>query len=174
MTSRALAVSLLLGGCGFQPLYQRTADGPSADLPAIFVNNIGGRYGQLVREQLQEDLGNPVSGAAALYQLDVNPGLSAAGIAVQPDNSSTFTREVGTADWTLRTTGITPVTLASSHARTVDGFNNIDQQFFQSTISGDTAQSRIAANLADEITLQLAAYFKRRHEAAADTGRPAG
>ena len=165
---------LLLTCCGFQPLYERGADGPTAELPAVFVNNIGGRYGQIIREQLQQDLGNPPSGASALYQLDVNPGLSAAGIAIQPDNSSTFTREVGTADWTLRTTGITPVTLASSHARTVDGFNNIDQQYFQGTISGETTQTRIAANLADEITIQLAAYFKRRPQAPAAVVRPAG
>ena len=150
---------LLFSSCGFQPLYSQAT---RADLPAIYVNNINGRYGQLIRESLQEDLGVPASGAAARYQLDVNPSLSAAGIAVQPDNSTTFSREVGTASWTLRTVGIKPLTLASSSARTVDGFNNIDQQYFQSTISSETTQARLAANLADEITLQVAAFFKRR------------
>ncbi len=150
---------LLLSACGFQPLYSQST---RADLPAIYVNNISGRYGQLIRESLQQDLGVPASGAAAQYQLDVSPALSAAGVAIQPDNSSTFTRDVGTASWTLRTTGMRPVTLASSSARTVDGYDNIDQQYFQSTISSETTQTRIAANLADEITLQVAAWFKRR------------
>ncbi len=164
---------LVLTSCGLQPLYAHGPGNPAADLPSIYVNNIGGRYGQELRKSLQEDLGNPASGSAALYQLDVAPGLSAAGIAIQPDNSSTFTREIGTANWTLRTTGIAPVTLASSSARTVDGFDNIDQQYFQSTISGETTQARISANLADEITLQLAAWFKRHNEAGApEAARP--
>ncbi len=162
----AVLLLLWLAGCGFEPLYARGPGGP-ADLPSIYVNNIGGRYGQQLREALQEDLQNPASGTSALYQLDVAPSLSASGIAVQPDNSTTFTREVGTANWTLRTVGIAPVILANSSARTVDGFDNIDQQYFQSTMSGETTQTRLAANLADEITLQLAAWFKRHDEARA-------
>ena len=161
----ALLVLATLSGCGFQPLYEHGADSPTGDLPSIYVNNIGGRYGQEIREALQVDLGNPASGSDAVYQLDVNPGLSAAGIAVQSDNSTTYTREIGSAIWTLRTVGIAPVILASSSARTVDGFNNIDQQYFQSTVSSETTQSRIAANLADEITLQLATWFKRHNRA---------
>ena len=160
----ALLLLASLGGCGFQPLYGHGADSPTADLPAIYVNNIGGRYGQLIRESLQQDLGSPDSGGSALYQLDVAPALSAAGIAVQSDNSTTFTREIGTANWTLRTVGLTPKTLASSSARTVDGYDNIDQQYFQGTVSGETTQTRIAANLADAITLQLATWFKHHNE----------
>ncbi len=170
----ALGLVLVLAGCGFQPLYEHGPGSPTADLPAIYVNNIGGRYGQLLRESLQVDLGNPPSGVASLYQLDVAPGFSAAGIAIQPDNTSTFSRDVGTAVWNLRTTGITPVLLATSSARTVDGYNNIDQQFFQSTVSNETTQARMAANLADEITLQLAAWFKRHDQARAATARPSG
>ena len=165
---RTAVLLLALAGCGFQPLYDRAS---TSELPAIYVNYIGGRYGQLMREELQEGLGNPASGVAASYQLNVNPGLSAAGIAIQPDNSATFTREVGTASWTLRTTGIAPVTLASSSARTVDGFNNIDQQYFQST---DNTQARVAANLADEITLQVTEYFKRREAQSVSPVTPHG
>jgi LPS-assembly lipoprotein len=169
-----LASLLALSGCGFEPLYEHGPGGPTADLPEIYVNNIGGRYGQLLRERLQEDLGSPVSGADARYQLDVLPGLSGAGIGIQPDNSTTFTRVVGTATWSLRTTGIAPVVLASSSARSVDGYNNYNQQYFQGTISGDASQTRLTSNLADEITLQVASWFKRRDEAGQGARTPPG
>ncbi len=159
------ALALLpLASCGFEPLYARGTDSPDGDLGSVYVNNVGGRYGQLVRESLQQHLELPVSGANSLYTLDVSPGLQSEGISIQPDNSSTTTRLVGTASWTLKTVGIAPRTLATGSARTVDGFNNIDQQYFQSTISSETTEARIAANLADTITLQLAAWFRREHE----------
>ncbi len=167
MRRAALLMALLpLAACGFEPLYARDNNngGPAADLASVYVNNIGGRYGQLVREGLQQRLDVPVSGSASLYTLDVSPGETAEGLAIQPDNSSTYTRIVGTANWTLKTVGIAPRTLATGSARTVDGYNNIDEQYFQSTISNDTAQSRIAANLADTIALQVAAWFRREHE----------
>lgn len=162
-TLAALVPAGPLAACGFQPLYGQGPDSPTADLPAIYVDNIGGRFGQLVRENLQTRLDVPNSGAASLYTLSVSPGINAQGIAIQPDNSTTFTRQIGTADWTLRTVGVPPRALASGHARMVDGTNNIDQQYFQSTISNETTQARIAAGLADEIALQLAAWFRREH-----------
>ena len=162
----ALALApALLGGCGFAPLYAQDGSSPVADLPAIYVDNIpAGHYGQLVREGLQQRLDSPESGAASRFRLVVGLGTSAAGIAVQPDNSSTFTRIVGTATWTLYTVGIAPVRLASGSARTLDGYNQIDQQYFQSTISGETANNRIAANLADQVTLEVAAWFRSARE----------
>jgi LPS-assembly lipoprotein len=166
MRAAALLALLGLAGCGFEPLYGRGGGGgdPGSDLAGVYVNNIVGRYGQQVRENLQQRLDLPVSGAAAIYTLDVSPGQSSEGLAIQPDNSSTYTRIVGTANWTLRTVGVPPRVLATGSARTVDGYNNIDEQYFQSTISNETAQGRIAANLADAIALQVAAWFRREHE----------
>ena len=159
------ALLLLLGGCGFQPLYAQDASSPVADLPAIYVDNIAaGHLGQLLREELQARLDSPDSGAASRYRLVVGPAINAAGIAVQPDNSSTYTRVIGTANWTLVTVGIAPKTLATGSARALDGYNAIDQQYFQSTLSNDTVDARLMANLADEISLQLAAWFRSAHE----------
>lgn len=169
----SLASVAALAGCGFAPLYSSGDDSAVPDLPAIYVNNIGGRYGQLIRQNLQEHFASPVSGAASLYTLDVSPGLASEGVGIQPDNSTTYTRLIGTAGWTLKTVGLTPRTLASGNARTVDGYNNIDQQYFQSSLSNDTTSARIAANLADMISLQVAAWFKREHETGDRDLRPA-
>ena len=159
------ALPLLLGGCGFEPLYGGDPSSPAADLPAIYVDNIAaGHLGQLLREELQARLDSPDNGAASRYRLTVGPAISAAGIAIQPDNSSTYTRVIGTANWTLVTVGITPKTLAHGSARALDGYNNIDQQYFQSTLSSDTVNARLMQNLADQISLQLAAWFRSARE----------
>ncbi len=166
MTARsALLALLLLAGCGFEPLYDQDSAAPDADLGDVYVNNIAaGRPGQQLRQVLQQRLGNPVSGADSRYQLTIGYGENAQGIAIQPDNSSTFTRVIGTASWTLSTVGLTPRVLATGNARTVDGFDQIDQQYFQATISNETLETRLTANLADEISLQLASWFRRAHE----------
>ena len=61
----AVLALLPLAGCGFEPLYARGTDNPNGDLHQVYVNNIGGRYGQLVRESLQQRLDLPVSGPTA-------------------------------------------------------------------------------------------------------------
>ncbi len=164
-TRAAIASVLLLGGCGFQPLYGSGADSPTADLPSVYVDNIAaGHVGQLLREDLEARLDSPVSGADSRYRLTVSPALTSAGIAIQPDNSSTYTRLVGSASWTLATVGVTPKTLAHGSARTIDSYNPIDQQYFQAVLSNDTATARIMSNLADQVSLQLAAWFRSAHE----------
>lgn len=161
-----LAAAAPLAACGFAPLYAQGPDSPTGDLPEIYVANIPeGRAGQQLRQALQLRLRSPVSGADSRYVLSASLLTSGSGIAIQPDNSSTFTRLLGNASWTLATTGIAPKILATGSARTLDGYDNLDFQFFQSTISGETANTRIAANLADAIAIQVAAWFKRQHEA---------
>ena len=167
--SLALALAPFLVGCGFQPLYGSGPDSPLADLPDIYVDNIqAGHNGQLLREALQQHFESPDSGADSRYRLVVAFGQTAQGIAIQPDNSTTFTRVIVSCVWTLFTVGVAPKQLASGNARTVDGFNQIDQQYFQTTESNDALIDRATANLADQVSLQVAAWFKR----ARDTNNP--
>jgi LPS-assembly lipoprotein len=72
---RALAAPLLLaalGGCGLQPMYAGGGSGAVAQgLAAIDVPPIEGKAGWLVRNALQERLGQPGAGATPRYRLDV-------------------------------------------------------------------------------------------------------
>jgi LPS-assembly lipoprotein len=70
----ALAVALLLGGCGFQPLYgERQGSQPLlAALNGVSVDPPKNRIGQLVRNQFLIDV-PPGQGGLSLYRLELEP-----------------------------------------------------------------------------------------------------
>jgi LPS-assembly lipoprotein len=159
-----LGLGASLAGCGFQPVYMPTASGKPGvaqrELAAVFVNVISDRPGQLLRQSLQERLERGATGVAQLYDLSVSYGIGGEDIAIQPDNSSTYTRLVARASWTLLTQGA---------ARAADDVNVIDEQYFAADLGNEFASQRLADQVADQITLQLAAYFRHR-ASLADSG----
>jgi LPS-assembly lipoprotein len=155
----------ILQGCGFSPMYATASDSGTnpemADLAAITVGAIPDRSGQELREALQERFQLGGVGIARRYDLDVIYAFSEQGIGIQPDTSVTYQRVIGIANWTLRSQDPHHTTLTTGKARAVDGFNFIDEQFFDSTLEDEKVHARIAIQIADQITLQLASYFKR-------------
>jgi LPS-assembly lipoprotein len=155
-----------IAGCGFRPAFMRTASGrpgvASRELAAVTVGIIPDRPGQLLRQALQERFEQGGTGVPRRYDLAVAYGISGEGIAVQPDNSTTRIRLIGRADWTLTAQDPGRTALASGRARSVDDVNIIDQQYFAADLGNEAAQRRIADALADQITLQLAAWFRHR------------
>jgi LPS-assembly lipoprotein len=173
MRRRALLVLAAgsLGGCGFHAVYAPQPNGdPSpaqVELAAIDVAIIPDRFGQEMRQALQARLEASGLAVAKRYQLTVAPGLSETGIAIEPDTSVTRIRVVGTGTWTLRsTTPPTPI-VTSGTSRVLDGYNLLDNQPFASDLEGDTVLRRVAEALADQITIQLAAFFDRQARARA-------
>jgi LPS-assembly lipoprotein len=156
----------VLAGCGFRPMYggrSATSNGPAADgLAAITVGLIPERNGQLLREALQERFERAGAGTAHRYDLQVSFGLGQDSIAVQHDNSVTYLRYIGTANFTLLADDATRTTLTSGSARAVDGLNVIDEQYFAMDLEGETVVRRLAEALADQITLRLAAWFNQQ------------
>jgi LPS-assembly lipoprotein len=163
-----LIACLLLAGCGFQPVYMRTAAGNAGaaqrELAAIDVAIIPDRPGQLLRQALQDRFEGAGSAAAQRYELRVGFGIAGDAIAIRPDSNPTRIREIGTASWTLVAQDPARSTVTSGTARAVDGYNLIDAQYFASDLENGVVQRRLAEALADQITLQLAAYF-RQHAA---------
>ena len=173
MTPRRLvlgAALLALGGCGFHPVYGSSGAvaGAADELTAVDVSLIPERPGQLLRQALQQRLtGTGFNASAKRYQLVVSLGILAASVGEQQDSSITRIRQLGTANWTLKRLDPGQSFVASGVARTLDGVNVIDEQYFASDVAAETANRRIADNLADEITLQLATYFNLHPAAAA-------
>ena len=155
-----------LSGCGFHPLYQTTGrvDAPGA-LGQIFVDTIPNRPGQLLRQALQERLDGAGSGARKRYELSVSYAIETDAISIQPDNSSTRNRLVGRVTWTLHSDNPQAPIVTSGFARSLDGNNVINEQFFYVDLAAGAAQARLAENLADQVTQQLATYFEQ-HPAA--------
>jgi len=158
-----LGAAALLTGCGFQPVYMPTASGgpgpAERNLAAIHVNLIPDRPGQELRQDLQERFGSD-SGGPSRYNLAVSFTISGEGIGILPDTIATRVRLLANASWTLTTPDGVHVTTGA--ARALDAFNVLDQQYFASDMDNDASDTRLASAIADQITMQLAAYFRRR------------
>lgn len=166
----ALGSGALMTGCGFQPVYMPTASGQPGpaerELAAIFVNPTGERPGMLMRQALQDRFERTGTGVAHRYNLTVNFWTTGAGIGLQPDSAVTRTRLVGHATWNLVADDPNHTPLVNGNARAADAINNLDAAFFASDFENEVIQKRLAEAIADQITLQLAAYFRKRAAAA--------
>ncbi len=162
----ALAGGATLSGCGFQPVYMPTATGSAGvaqrELAAIHVDLIPDRPGQVLRQALQDRLERGDDSAARRYDLIVGFGISGEGIAVQPDSSATRIRFIGSANWQLVAQDPGRTQLSAGYARAVDALNIINEQYFAADLENEAVQKRLAEALADQITIQLAAYFRKR------------
>jgi LPS-assembly lipoprotein len=167
-----LAAASLLPGCGFQPVYMPTASGKAGvaqrELAAISVGVIGERAGQLLRQALQERFEASGTTASRAYELTISYGVSGEAIGIQPDTSVTRIRLIGEANWSLMAIDPLHSRLTHGRAKAVDDFDVINQQFFAMDLSNGVAQQRLADALADQITIQLSAWFRQR--AAATSG----
>lgn len=156
----------LLTACGFRPVYAPAADGgpgpAAAGLAEISVGLIPERSGQELRLALQERFERSGVAAARRYDLSVTFGIGAEAIAIQQDTSSTHVRLVGTATYRLTAQDPDRATLTTGIARSMDGFDIFDQQFFAADQESDVVTRRIAEAVADQIALQLGLFFQKR------------
>jgi LPS-assembly lipoprotein len=159
---RALVLAGIVGlaGCGFHPLYA-PGEAQDAALSAIFVDLIQDRSGQLLREALQARLDANDNAAAKSFVLTVVYRENVSGIGIQNDNSSTRTRVVGTATWSLHPVGEDSKQITGGTVRSLDGYNIVNEQFFYSDLSQEAANRRVAEALADQITQALSVYFRK-------------
>ena len=148
-----------LGGCGFHPLYGARDQSAIAELPDIFVQPIGDRSGQELRLALQQRLAGTSDAAPEGYTLAVSYSIAGEAVGINGDNSSSRTRLVGRAHWVLASVSPSAAPVTSGDARVVDGLNVINEQYFASTLANETTQQRLAGNLADIVTEQLATWF---------------
>jgi hypothetical protein len=162
-----------MGGCGFQPVYMRTASYKPGvaqrDLSTVFVDIIPERPGQLLRQALQERLGSD-SGTPASYSLHVTFSVAGEGIAIETNDITTWIRLTGNATWTLIGHDEKRTALTSGSARAIDGLNIFDSQYFASDLETEAEQKRIAENIAMQIATQLAVWFRRQAVKQASSG----
>jgi LPS-assembly lipoprotein len=162
----ALGSAVVLAGCGIQPVYMPTASGqagPAArELAAIHVNLMPDRPGQLMRQALQDRLEGAGGVVPQRYDLAVSFWIGGSGIGEQHDTTITRTRLIGYVNWTLtaQDLGHTKITSGGGHA--TDAENSLDTQIFASDLEIEVIEKRLAEALADQVTLQLAAFFRKR------------
>jgi len=164
------ALTLVLAGCGFQPVYMPTASGKAGvaqrELASIYVDLIPERPGQVLRQELQQRFGDD-AGTPSQYDLKVAFSIAGEGIAIETNNLATRIRMTGAASWTLTARDAAHSTLTSGSARALDGLNLLQEQYFAADLETEVVQQRIAQKLAEQIATQLALWF--RHRAAQQT-----
>ncbi len=167
-------LGLLVGGCGFQPLYGENGalgeGGGSANVAtemsqvAVVVaaeraqdGRGSGLVGFETRNQIIDLLGT-TSGSAAKYQLSVNLRGARRGLAVQSDASVTRFNYVLRGTYKL-VDSASGKTLLSGTSSAFSAYNVVDSEFATVTARRD-AEFRAARNIAEDLKLQLALYFK--------------
>jgi LPS-assembly lipoprotein len=161
----AASLATPLGGCGFQPVYMPTASGKAGvaqrELASVFVRIIPDRPGQVLRQALQERFGDD-SGTAAQYDLQVDFRISGEGIAITANDIATRIRMTGNANYVLHAHDMAQTVLTSGSARALDGINVFDEQYFAADLETEAVQRRLAETLAQQITTQLAIWFRKQ------------
>lgn len=162
----SVSASAVLAACGFQPVYMPTASGQAGpaqrELAAIHVNLMAERPGMLLREALQARFEGAGVSVVPRYDLSVTYWMSGDVLGVQPDTTVTRIRFVGYANWVLTAQDPARTRLVDGSTRAADALNLIDTQYFAADLEVETIQRRMAQTIADQITLQLAAFFRRR------------
>jgi hypothetical protein len=69
---------------------------------------------------------------------------------------------IGSATWILSAQDPGRTKLTSGSARAIDAINVFDAQIFAADQETEAVTRRVAAALADQITLQLATYFRKQ------------
>lgn len=160
-----LGAGLMLGGCGFRPLYAPGATGepgaPAQEMTGIRVGPIPERRGMLLRQALQARFEREGAGGAK-YDLAVAYSLSYEGIGYRRDDAISRQRMMASANWVLRDAGTSRAEITRGYARAMDAYNVLDNQFFASDMSNEAALRRLADALADQIQGQLGTYFAAR------------
>jgi LPS-assembly lipoprotein len=154
-----LPLTLLLAGCGLQPLYSGGGSGPVAQaLRSVTVAPIEGRSGWLVRTALEDRLGVPPAGAAT-YRLEVLLDDDITGFGIRPDDAVTRERRTLRARYRLVDAAKGTV-LVDATAGSDAGIDVVGSEY--ATVAAEqTALERLSKEVADQIVTRIALYARR-------------
>ncbi len=158
----AVAVALLLlGACGFEPMYARTSDGSVADeLGTILVLPIKDRLGQKLHNMLLDRLNPRGRPAHPRYQLSVTAEVTEKSLGLKFSDTATRAEITLSAQFALTDLATGKRVLRDS-TRSVNSFNLIDSEF--ATLSARTnALDRAVREVSDSIKTRLGLYFAGR------------
>jgi LPS-assembly lipoprotein len=151
---RLLALLLLLGGCGLQPVYSNGSSGAAASMLAgIDVAVIEGRDGYLVRQALLDRVG----GAGGSYRLDVRLDDAISGFGVRGDDSISRERRQLRARWQL--VDAAGKVIIDATARADSGIDVVGSEY--AVVAAETAAlERLAEDIAEQIAARVALHAR--------------
>jgi len=152
----AIVAALVVGGCTFRPLYAEDRDGHSTrdDVAAIEVSQIGnGRVGQVLRNNLVQELTPRGEPAAPEYRLDVTLSDTLTDLLVQQDSEVLRRNYSLTASYRLVDTS-TGRQVASARTTRTSSFNRVESEY-ANLIAERDAQRRTADAIAQVMAQRL-------------------
>jgi LPS-assembly lipoprotein len=163
--SMAIVLALLLGGCGFHPLYaDHTKSGFDADLAAIKVNTIQDRLGQELALSLRDGLNPTGIRVAPRYALDVKLVAERNDLGIRKDATSSRTQMMIIADFQLKELA-TDRTVLQGKTRTAVSFDSQTDEY-ANAVARQSAQERSLRDLSDDIRMRLAVYVSQHRSTA--------
>lgn len=160
LTLLALALPLL-AACGFEPLYgNRDADGNAAfnEFHQTKVATIAERPGQVLRNELLDRLNYRGEPAKPVYELRVELKEEQREVLVRSDEVATATDLTMTASWRLLNAADGKV-LNTGTTRSINRFNVLASPY-ATIASTEDARRRAARQIAEDIRVRLAIYFR--------------
>jgi LPS-assembly lipoprotein len=161
----AALVCLTLGACGFQPVYgEKASVETTTEMASIKIDPIKERVGQLLRNHLLDNLNPRGEPSQVRYRLEVEVAESKGELAVRKSELATRSNMVLRAGYRLvdAKTG-NPVMVLSS---TVTASYNLLTNEFATLAAEADARERGTKELSEDITRQLALYFRSQNKAA--------
>jgi LPS-assembly lipoprotein len=154
----ALALLLLLGACGLQPMYTGGSSGAVASgLGSIQVAPIPERAGWLVRNALVDRLGGEAATPAYKLEVELDDDVTAFGIR----GDSAVTRERRTLRARYRLVDLkTGEVVLDATAGSDAGIDVVSSEY--ATVAAEqSAQERLASVVADQMVSRLALFVRR-------------
>ncbi len=168
--SLVLLLAASLAACGFQPLMGARNEMITDELARVRVDMIADRSGQILRNQLFDDLPRQNRSEAPLYTLRVTLYEPRQEIAIRRDESASRVAYSAQASFALRDMAGRSLFGGSSVSTSTYEATNSE---FASIAAQRSARDRAMQEISADIRQQLAAYFIRAQHEARSAGSPA-
>jgi LPS-assembly lipoprotein len=162
---RAAVISalLLLGGCGFHPLYGGMNSDMKETLASIYVEPVPERIGYELRNTMIDLLDGPGTPGGASYRLKLGLTQTTQGIALQNDATITRYNDTLTVTYELLDTAGHVVTKGAETG--LSAYNVLPSSpsaNYGTLIAQQDADKRAAQDIANRIRFDLNVYFSKR------------
>jgi LPS-assembly lipoprotein len=151
-----LAACLLLGACGFHPMYGSAL---APQLSSVYVEPIAERDGYELRNSLIDVLQSDGDAAGKAYRLKITLNESSQGIALQNDATITRYNNRLEAHYTLSDTRGNVLTTGT---QTELSAYNVVQSPYATLVAEQDASKRAAQDVAERIHLDLGVWFRQQ------------
>jgi LPS-assembly lipoprotein len=163
-----LGCALLVGGCGFHPLYGTTALDPRAGptLANVYVEPIADRVGYELRNNLLDLFNGTGQDDGAAYRLKLTLSETEEAVVLQTDTAITRYNYMLSAHYELIPHGST-MAVKSGDVSALTAYNVAAAPFLYATVTAERdAKNRAANDLAERLRTQIAVYLRNAAVAA--------